>query len=384
MKMKYCKILIFLFVHLNCFPNLFGQNLVITDTVKPNIPYLKSDTSFVVEGEVLGMDSGSMKVSSEDKGLVAYVPFRQGKFYFSGLVKALEQLRISIKGDYYNNVFYAEPGQIRIKYIYHDKFTASGTIENDLSNYFKDTLNKKNNDRFWELSNNIELAQKSEDLGQYLNLIDSFTIVEKDFFKTVNDAIAQKRLGDYLLGYINYYYINYGHFKERKSIYDKLPDNIKNSSSGKQALDFLIKTEKKNVSYNNEPAYQFTLNDIKNKPFALKKFKGKIIVLDFWASWCLPCIKALPLLKKIHSNDVSKNVVYVSVSIDKKENDWRTKEKIIQIPWLSLLADTSTVKHYEIDAVPSYIIINKEGKIASKGSSLGNLYTKLKELQKMN
>ena len=114
MKMKYCKILIFLLVHLNCFPNLFGQNLVITDTVKPNIPYLKSDTSFVVEGEVLGMDSGSMKVSSEDKGLVAYVPFRQGKFYFSGLVKALEQLRISIKGDYYNNVFYAEPGQIRI------------------------------------------------------------------------------------------------------------------------------------------------------------------------------------------------------------------------------------------------------------------------------
>ena len=92
----------------------------------------------------------------------------------------------------------------------------------------------------------------------------------------------------------------------------------------------------------------------------------------------------MPLLKKIQANDISKNVVYISVSIDKKEIDWRTKEKIIQIPWLSLLADTSTVKHYEIDAVPNYIVINKEGKIASKGPSLGNLYSKLKELQKIN
>ena len=382
MKMIHRITLIFLFLHLGCFPSLFGQNLVITDTVKPNIPYLKSDSSFTVEGQVSGMDSGSIKVFSGDKGLLAYVPFRQGKFYFSGLVKTLEQLHVSIVGDYYENAFYAEPVQIRIKYIYHGKFTASGTIENDLSNYFRDSLNKKNDDCFWELSNKIELAQKNEDLGLYLNLIDSFTIVEKDFFKTINDAIARKMFGYYLLGYVNYYYINYGYFEERKAIYDQIPDNIKNSTSGKQVLDFLKQTQKKNVTYNHEPAYQFTLNDINNKPFALKKFKGKIIVLDFWASWCLPCIKALPLLKKIHANDVSKNVVYVSVSIDKKENDWKTKEKIIQIPWLSLLADTSTVKHYEIDAVPSYIVINKEGKIASKGFSLGNLYTKLKELQK--
>jgi thiol-disulfide isomerase/thioredoxin len=104
--------------------------------------------------------------------------------------------------------------------------------------------------------------------------------------------------------------------------------------------------------------------------------------LDFWASWCLPCIKALPLLEKIQAHYVSKNVVYISVSIDKKEKDWIVKEKQLHTPWPSLLADEITVNNYEIKEVPSYIVIDKNGKIVSKSSSLGSLYTALKELNK--
>lgn len=115
---------------------------------------------------------------------------------------------------------------------------------------------------------------------------------------------------------------------------------------------------------------------------ALKKFKGKTVVLDFWASWCLPCIKALPLLKKIQENDVSKNVVYISISIDKKEKDWRDKEKKLHIPWFSLLADEATIENYDVSTVPNYIVLSREGKIVSKNSSLGTLYTTLKGLEK--
>lgn len=380
----YLKFLVIFSLSLYFLPNLIGQNIAITDTVKPNPLYAntKSNSSFIVEGEVSGMDSGSIKIYSPNKGLSTYVPFRQGKFYFSGFVNTVEMIHFEINGDYIDNVFYLEPGQIEIKYIYQSKFTASGTIENNLYNFFKDTLNKKNTDRFWEVSNKMEIALKDEDLGLYLKLIDSFTIVEKNFFKTVNDAIAQKKYGNYLLSCVNYYYINYAYFAERKAIYDQLPENIRNSASGQQALEFLAETQKKNAVNIDEPAYQFTLKDVNNKPFALKNFEGKIIVLDFWASWCLPCIKALPLLKQIQKNDVSKNVVFISVSIDRNEKAWKEKEKKIGIMWHSLLADESAIQNYKVDAVPSYIVINKEGKIASKSSSLGNLYTTLKSIKK--
>ena len=384
MKGRYKPLYFAILLYVFGFQTLAGQNVTIKDTLKMDLikENIKFDSSFIVEGEILGMDSGSIRISSHAQGLIAYVPFRNGNFFFCGNVKSLEQIRFTVNGDYYDHVFYVEPGKIKIKYVYQSKFTASGTIENDLSNYFQDTLNKKNSERFWELSNRIELALKNEDLQQYLNLIDSLIITEKAFFKTVDEAISQKRFGDYLLAYVNYYYINYGYFMERKSIYDQLPDSIKNSVSGKQALDFFNNTKKKNASQNNVSAYQFTLRDINNNSIALKKFKGKIIVLDFWASWCLPCIKTLPLLKKIQASDVSKNVIYMSVSIDKKEKDWRIKERKIQILWHSLLADEPTIKHYEVNAVPSYIVINKEGKIASKSSSLGNLYTTLKSIKK--
>jgi hypothetical protein len=90
----------------------------------------------------------------------------------------------------------------------------------------------------------------------------------------------------------------------------------------------------------------------------------------------------LPLLEKIQTDDVSKNVVYISVSIDKKEMDWREKEKSFHIPWFSLLADEATIKSYKMYAVPNYIVIDKRGIIMSRSSSLYKLYVALKELKK--
>ena len=70
---------------------------------------------------------------------------------------------------------------------------SSSTKENDLSNYFNDTLNIKNSERFHELNNKVEIALKDEQLDEYLKLINSFSVVEKEYFKTVNEAIAQKK-----------------------------------------------------------------------------------------------------------------------------------------------------------------------------------------------
>jgi thiol-disulfide isomerase/thioredoxin len=366
------------------YSNLVAQNIVITDTTKNFIVNSNSglDSSFSVDGEIVGIDSGSLKIFLPEKELLASVPFKQGKFHFSGFTKSIELVTLLVNGDYYTNAFFIEPGQIKIKYIYQNKFVASGTKENDLNTYFADTINKKNTDRFWELSNKMDEVLKAENLELYMNLSDSFTIAEKDFFKTLNEAIVQKQYGFYLLAYVNYYYISYGYFPERMKFFNSLPDYIKNSAAGQSTLDFLNFTKEKNTSHSDEPAYKFILKTVHNNFVALKKFKGKIIVLDFWASWCLPCIKTLPLLKKIHSNAVSKNVVFISVSIDKKEMDWVEKEKKLYIPWLSLLGDQATIKHYDVTAVPIYIIIGRDGKIVGKSSSLGSLYSILKRVNK--
>lgn len=378
MKILLQKIFIFLVLAIVHSVKINGQQIVIKDTLFPN---LRNETlrenSFIVEGEVIGLDKGSIKLSLR-KTLLAHVPIIQGKFFFSGTVDSLVPVRFEIDGDYYLNVFYLEPGIIKIKYIYQKTFTASGTKENDLENYFINTINKKNTDRFYELSNKINLAFKEKNLALYLKLIDSFRITEKHFFQTLNKTIDQKRLGFYLLPYINYYYISYGHFQTRKLIFDRLPENIRHSSFGKDVMAILEGAEIKKKAVENKPAYRFSLKTKDGEMVELSRFKGKTIVLDFWASWCLPCIASLPLLKEIHKNKVSENAVYISVSIDKKEEEWKKKEQSLDIPWLSVLADTSTIEKYDVNAVPAYVVINDQGILINKSTSLGELYSTLK------
>lgn len=356
-----------------------GQNIKITDTVR-NDRFPKSDSSFVVVGEVIGKDSGSIKIYTTKNSKITYVPLREGKFFFAGTVDSVEQLNLIIVGDYNQEFLYIEPGEVRVQGTYRQKFTARGTKENDLNNYFSDTLMKDINGRFWDLGNKMEIALKEQNLEDYIKLVDSFETAEQEFFVLVDTAIAHKKFGLYLLACVNFYAVNYGHFAERRRIFDQLPDYLKQSDAGRKALDFLEFTVKKNTANINFPASNFTLRDINKKQVNLSDYNGKVIVLDFWASWCVPCIKALPMLKKIQSNPVSKDVIYLSVSIDKDVKAWETAEKKVKIPWPSLLADEPTIERYKVQAVPNYIVIDKGGKIVSNGTSLANLYTKLKEL----
>ncbi len=87
------------------------------------------------------------------------------------------------------------------------------------------------------------------------------------------------------------------------------------------------------------------------------------------------------MLKKIQAAPLSKDLVYLSISIDKNATGWQTAEQKLSIPWRSLLADELTVDHYNVKDVPNYIVTDKTGTIVSRGVSLGNLYAKLKELQ---
>ena len=356
-----------------------GQNIKIIDTVQ-NDHFRKSDSSFVVVGEVIGKDSGSIKIYTTKNSKITYVPLRQGKFYFAGTVDSVEQLNLIIVGDYNQEFLYIEPGEIHVQAIYQQKFTARGTKENDLNNYFSDTLMKDISFRFHELGNKLERTLQDQNLEDYIKLLDSFETVEKGFFVLVDTAIAHKKFGRYLLACVNYYAINYGHFAERRRIFDQLPHYLQQSAAGQQALDFFEFTVKKNTANINIPASNFSLNDINKKQVNLNDYKGKVIVLDFWASWCIPCIKALPMLKQIQSNPVSKDVVYLSVSIDKDIKSWEVAEQKVDIPWPSVLADEATKQMYNIQAVPNYMVIDKAGKIVSNGTSLGNLYAKLKEL----
>ena len=110
-------------------------------------------------------------------------------------------------------------------------------------------------------------------------------------------------------------------------------------------------------------AYDFELSDIKGKKHKLSDYKGKYVLLDFWASWCGPCKAEIPFLKEMHKK-YSDNLVVISISSDKDMQAWKSAVKRENMTWLQLSsAGTDVKKKYNVRGIPRVMLLDKNGKI---------------------
>ena len=204
--------------------------------------------------------------------------------------------------------------------------------------------------------------------------------MEKEFIQRLEKQIKERVYGYYLLSSINAALISYAYFDERKALLDKLPDSIKNSPMGKEAYRYLNEDKASQEELaEKRKAYIFNLKDSSGKEYSLAQYKAKYILIDFWASWCVPCLKELPLLKKIYSIIKADDVIFISISVDRNRDDWIKALSKYEIPWLSLLSDKETVDKYRISSIPNKILISPGGDIIGSGLSISDVYSKLKD-----
>ncbi len=119
-------------------------------------------------------------------------------------------------------------------------------------------------------------------------------------------------------------------------------------------------------------AFDFTYPDAEGKMHALSDYKGKLVLVDVWATWCAPCKAQIPhlelLMNTYKGND---EIVFISVSIDKKKDREKWLSFIIEkhLGGIQLLADyafeSDIIYNYEISGVPRFMLFDKEGKILS-------------------
>lgn len=99
---------------------------------------------------------------------------------------------------------------------------------------------------------------------------------------------------------------------------------------------------------------------------ALKDYLGKFVFIDIWATWCGNCWNEFPYIRKLEEKYKEKNIVFISISIDKDKEAWAKTIAEKKLPGVQLLAhssDDSFLKEYAVYGVPRYILLDKEGKI---------------------
>ncbi len=130
-------------------------------------------------------------------------------------------------------------------------------------------------------------------------------------------------------------------------------------------------------------APDFTLMDINGTPLTLSSLRGKYVVLDFWGSWCSPCVKGLPEMKKYHEQYKDKFEI-LGIDCNDSEDKWKKTVADYALPWLHVYNknDNNDVKNiFGVYAFPTKIVIDPQGKIARSFVGESNdFYTYLDEL----
>ena len=113
-------------------------------------------------------------------------------------------------------------------------------------------------------------------------------------------------------------------------------------------------------------APDFTLHDLDGQPVSLSQFKGQVVLLDFWASWCGPCLVDLPDLRKIKEKTAALPVVFLNLSIDTDDAAWREAIDKHEIKGIHVRADgfgSDVAKSYQVTGIPSYYLVDSQGLI---------------------
>ena len=261
----------------------------------------------------------------------------------------------------------------------------------------------------------IMMDQKNAFFAGMGDVMEKMKQYDKLYYQTSNrDSVSRlmepyrkiylERMTDYVKKYpssalaANFLCMNTGRMtlEQLKEAYNKLDETAKQTSAGKEIAAEIATLDR--VAPGN-PAPEIAKNDlVTGKPFALSSLKGKVVLLDFWASWCVPCRKSNPHVKALYEKYRKKgfDVVYVA------DNDSRPEEALKAIDqdgirkYHHVLRGLKTLKdangkmtgydksedvseQYAIHFLPTKYLIDREGKIIGKVTD-EELDAKLKEI----
>ncbi len=120
-------------------------------------------------------------------------------------------------------------------------------------------------------------------------------------------------------------------------------------------------------------APDFTLKTLDGREITLSQLKGKVVLLDFWATWCGPCRESIPHLVQLYKDYREKDFELIGMDVDK--GDVETVRRFVEsmnIPYPIIVASEEVVRNYRVSGIPASILIDKKGDIRGKMAGFSN------------
>ncbi|MET3880794.1 TlpA disulfide reductase family protein [Chitinophaga sp. OAE865] len=270
----------------------------------------------------------------------------------------------SKRGTYSSAGFYLEAGTITVTNADTGRqIRVSGTPLNEAYNQLKLSLSKAS-DRQPDSTQNTYAAISKRQQDIYREF------VEKHPASRISLDLVLNEIGG-LTG-----------MQQKENMFNTLSPELKNSSAG---LAFTKTLEQAKLLLPGNPAPDFTEKDTAGIAVSLKDFRGKYVLIDFWASWCMPCRAENPHVLKAYEKYKGRNFTVLGVSLDKSRADWIKAIREDHLPWQQISSldpqNAEGAKKYAIRYIPQNYLVSPEGKIIA-ANLRGEGLEKLDELLK--
>jgi len=348
---------------------------------------VKNSEEFTLQGKITGQDSGIIILSyfHEERSIYDTSIIANGKFTFKGIIFEPALATLSDRNELNRVMIYLEPQKMKI------------SLSGDNFQIFKMKGSKTQNDS--DLLNKMEEPYYNKIMilrDQYSTITDSIEDLEDDSVKLLLGvelerviklwSITGKQIDSIQIRFILekpksflalYRLRSLGSSEilspdSTKSIFDGLDLSLRESRYGKLLYEDIRK--RMNVSLGAQ-APDFKAIDLKKRIVTLSQFKGEsIVLLDFWASWCVPCRNSIPHLKTIYKKYHSRGLEIIAVSTDENRESWIEAIRqegtemwyhiLIGEKWPDgLITNDYFDQEYFITAIPEKYMIDKYGKI---------------------
>ena len=307
-----------------------------------------------------------------------------GQFVFKGIAEETPVVRVvTMDEPYLSAAFVAEKGNIVMSVDSTSASIVKGTAMNDQYGQFEisqiDIIKRINSNysNFLDIKNagDVTPEQIQEYEKSSNQLWEEMVNIVSNFVK----PIIATPIGQYAF-VDNMYELKDNQLKE---IISSAPSDFQNINRIQNLMERIEKREATAVGKQFTDVKGFNLD---GKEVSLSDYagKGKVVLIDFWASWCGPCRQAMPDVVKIYQKYKNKGFEIVGISLDAKKEDWKQAVNDLNITWpqISNLKgwEEDCAVAYGVDLIPQTVLIDKDGKIVERNIGDEALDLKLQEL----